>query len=148
MRLGPGRSSSGSGLTTHVLRGDDRVNVREFVEVLYRFHAPSRADFRTEVLRGRLVDLSLSGAQIEGPVPETVPREGLLGGSILVQLRMADPLAGRRLDLEAEATWLRPGEGGQASLGLRFVHMEPEQRQAVRAALVSLQSPDRRRRNR
>jgi hypothetical protein len=144
MSLGtPGDSKSG-GFTKHKLRDEDRVNVTIDVRVSYRFVARDAPDRFPSRFQGKLLDISMGGAQIEGPIAPEVSREELKRGSVTIDAEFELPYVDDPLRIATTVNWIKPSAHPRSYLGLRFVGPTPEHRRIIRAFLIGLQSPSRR----
>ncbi len=142
MKTGPG-SSRKKEFTRHLIRGQDRVNIRDDIGMLYRFLAPSGPDLYPDAFPGRLVDLSLTGAQVEGVLPDDPPRRDLISGAVLVRSKMELPFVEEPLVIDSKVSWVKPTEGKESLIGLRFVGLTRQQTNLIRAFFIGLQSPAR-----
>lgn len=136
---------------TQKIRDEDRVNVKIDVGVQYRFVAPKDPDqerpgstgrFPTW-FRGKLLDISMSGAQVEGPIAPEVGREELKRGTVTVQAIFELPFADRPLEIAARVNWIKPSTPPRSCMGFRFKKPAAEQQRIIRAFLIGLQSPAR-----
>jgi len=140
LRVGPGESGTGARFTTHTLRGQERVNVKQEVDVSYRLFVPLRPDTPATVQRGRLVDISLGGAQIEGPpLPEAEGR----GGKFMIRAQFELPFVEKPLVADAHVAWTKPSGEGRVFMGLRFDALSDEQSGLIKGYLIAAQSPTR-----
>jgi hypothetical protein len=142
MRTGPG-SSRKAEFTRHLIRGQDRVTIRDDIGVLYRFLAPSGPDRYPDTFRGKLVDLSLTGAQVEGLLPDDPPRRELISGAVLVRTKMELPFVEKPLVIDSKVSWVKPTEGEESLIGLKFAGLTQHQTNLIRAFFIGLQSPSR-----
>lgn len=129
--------------TRHTIRGEDRVTIRDDIEVVYRFLGPSGPDLYPDTYQGRVVDISLTGAQIEGPLPDDPPRRDLLSGVVLIRAKISLPFVEEPLIVESQVSWVKPAEGEASLIGLRFAGLTQQQTNLVRAFFIGLQSPSR-----
>jgi hypothetical protein len=144
LRVGPGdEMRTKNEATTHALRKQDRINVREDVLVEYDFRVPGTGDGQRAVFNGRLVDISLGGLQIEGEVPSDLNPKDLASGPLIVHVRVSMTSVTATLEADARVTWTKPVAEGVYAMGLRFADEGRDQRNAIRAFLISLQSPTR-----
>jgi len=142
MRTGPGDARKDR-FTRHVVRGQDRVTIREDIDVAYRFLGPSGPELYPDVHRGKLVDLSLTGAQIEGPLPDDPPRRELLSGAVLVRTKAELPFVEEPLVVDSQVSWIKRAEGEASLIGLKFAGLTQKQTNLIRAFFIGLQSPAR-----
>lgn len=142
-KLGTPQDTSEAGFTTHLHRDQDRVNIRERVDVAYRFVAQGRPELSQRVFHGKLVDVSLGGAQLEGVLPEGVTSEELLSEEVMLKAEMALPFVEGPLAVDSNVAWIKPAECGGVFFGLDFIDMTEERLKVVRAFLIGLQSPTR-----
>ncbi len=142
-KLGGGEGRAKQEFTTHLHRAQDRVNIRDFIDVSYRFVLPNHPELTRNIYSGRLVDISLTGAQVEGPVPEGVPGDELTSGKVVVKSEMALPYVEGPLVVESQLAWVRPGRVAGCSLGLSFIDVTDDQLKLIRGFLIGLQSPTR-----
>jgi len=142
-KLGSDKAGTKREFTTHLHRDQDRVNIRDFIDVSYRFVLPNRPEFARNVYNGRLVDISLTGAQVEGPVPEGVPSDELTSDKVVVKSEMALPYVEGPLVADSQLAWVRPGRVAGCSLGLSFIDVTDDQLKLIRGFLIGLQSPTR-----
>jgi hypothetical protein len=144
MSLGtPGDSKKG-GFTKHKLREEDRINVTVDVRVSYRFVALGAPDRFPTRFQGKLLDISMGGAQIEGPIAPEVSREELKRGSVTIDAVFELPYVDDPLRIATTVNWIKPSAHPRSYLGLRFVEPTPEHKRIIRAFLIGLQSPSRR----
>ncbi|MHC4202920.1 MAG: PilZ domain-containing protein, partial [Planctomycetota bacterium] len=142
-KLGSDKAGTKREFTTHLHRDQDRVNIRDFIDVSYRFLLPNRPELARDVYSGRLVDISLTGAQVEGPVPEGVPSDELTSDEVVVKSEMALPYVEGPLVTDSQLAWVRPGRVAGCSLGLDFIDVTDDQLKLIRGFLIGLQSPTR-----
>ena len=150
LRVGPGERASKAEFTTHAIRSDDRVTLRDEFYVLYRYIARRDPHAHLTVYRGKLIDVSMGGAQVEGYMDPEVDRKELLASSVLVRMEIPLPDAKLPLALAAKANWVRHAEPAGApeasepqeyvAMGLSFVDVTPEQRRGLQILLMSLQA--------
>ena len=143
VKLGGGEGRPKREFTTHLHRGQDRVTIREFIDVAYRFVLPNRPEFARNVYSGRLLDISLTGAQLEGPVPEGVPRDELTSDKVVLKSEIALPYVEGPLVVDSQLAWVKPGHIAGCSLGLSFFDLTDHQLKLIRGFLIGLQSPTR-----
>ena len=142
-----GAGSGRAGFVKQKIRDEDRVNVNIDVAVSYRFVArdgtalPAPPQDRQ---RGKLLDISMGGAQVEGPVPPEVPRDDLKRGTVTVEAVFELPYVDKPLEVVARVNWMKPSGPPLSCIGLRFLKPADEQRRIIRAFLIGLQSPARR----
>jgi len=142
IKTGPGKARKLE-FTKHTIRGEDRVNIKEDIDVAYRFLGPSGPDQYPDAHRGKLVDISLTGAQIEGILPDDPPKEDLLSGTVLVHSKMELPFVETPLVIDSQVSWVKPADGGASQIGLRFAGLTQQQGNLIRAFFIGLQSPTR-----
>ncbi len=142
-KLGSGEGRPKREFTTHLHRDQDRANIRDFIDVSYRFVLPNRPELARDVYSGRLLDISLTGAQMEGPVPEGVPSDELTSDRVVVKSEMALPYVEGPLVVDSQLAWVRPGRVAGCSLGLSFIDVTDDQLKLIRGFLIGLQSPTR-----
>ena len=143
MSLGGGEGSARTGFTTHRIRDEDRVNVNIDVPVSYRFVAAGNADRFPARYRGKLLDISMGGAQVEGPIAPEVGRDELRGGAVTVEAAFELPFVESPLEIGARVNWIKPAAHPRAYMGLRFLEPTDVHRRIIRAFLIGLQSPAR-----
>ncbi len=148
---GGGGTGAGGGFVTQRIRDEDRVNVNMDVNVQYRFVAAGDPDqerpgstgrFPT-TFRGRLVDISMGGAQVEGPIAPEVGRDELKRGAVTVEAVFELPFVERPLEIAVRVNWIKPSTPPRSCLGFRFQKPTAEQQRIIRAFLIGLQSPTR-----
>ncbi|MHC5056174.1 MAG: PilZ domain-containing protein [Planctomycetota bacterium] len=142
MRTGSGDARKAR-FTRHVVRGQDRVTIREDIDVAYRFLGASGPDLYPDTHRGKLVDLSLTGAQIEGPLPDDPPRRELLSGAVLVRSKAELPFVEEPLVVDSQVSWIKRAQGEASLIGLKFAGLTQKQTNLIRAFFIGLQSPAR-----
>jgi len=142
VKTGPGDTRKLQ-FTRHTIRGEDRVTIRDDIEVVYRFLSSSGPDLYPDKHRGRLVDISLTGTQIEGPLPADPPERDLLSGVVLVRAKMDLPFVEKPLVVDSQVSWVKPGGGDLSLIGLRFAGLTQEQTNLIRGFFIGLQSPTR-----
>jgi len=141
LKLGPGDTGTKAPLTTHALRNQERVNIKQDIDVIYTISSP-HGDASQE-FEGKLVDISLGGAQLEGPIPPDVTPQQLKAQSFICAAQIELPFVENPLAVTAQITWTKPAGEGIYFLGLKFINMAEQQRRTVRAFLIGLQSPTR-----
>jgi len=129
--------------TRHTIRGEDRVTIRDDIDVVYRFLSSSGPDLYPDKHQGRLVDISLTGAQIEGPLPGDPPEQDLLSGVVLVRAKMDLPFVEEPLVVDSQVSWVKPAGDDLSLVGLRFAGLTQGQANLIRAFFIGLQSPTR-----
>jgi len=142
VRTGPGDTRKLQ-FTRHTIRGEDRVTIRDDIEVVYRFLSSSGPDLYPDKHRGRLVDVSMTGAQIEGPLPGDPSERDLLSGVVLVRAKMDLPFVEEPLVVDSQVSWVKPAGGDISLIGLRFAGLTQGQTNLIRAFFIGLQSPTR-----
>lgn len=125
------------------LRREDRVNVRENVHVTYSFFAPTAPGRFGDAYDGRLVDISLSGAQIEGLLPPGLVEGELLSGAVGVRAEILPPGGGEPVRAESHVTWIKPSAGQRRFMGLKFLKGGEKRTRALKSFLIYLQMPSR-----
>jgi hypothetical protein len=105
--------------------------------------------------QGKLLDISMGGAQVEGPLPPEVDGKELTrlsaSGEVTVSAVFDLPFVERALEVEAKVSWVKPPSGASGTshphsyIGLRFLSMTEDRKRIIRAFLIGLQSPSRKR---
>lgn len=142
IRTGP-KADNKTRFTKHMVRGEDRVAIRDDIPVAFRFLSSAGPELYPDTHRGWLIDLSLSGAQVEGPLPEDPPRQALLSGAVLVRLKVELPFVDEPLVIDSRLTWVKPASEASSLIGLEFASVTQQQMNTIRAFFIGLQSPAR-----
>jgi hypothetical protein len=144
LKVGPGDKGTGRAqVTTHAFRSQDRVNIKQDVVAEYDFRVPGSGGGERATFRGRLVDISLGGLQVEGLLPTDVRPDDLIHGPLVVHLRAQIPFSDSFLEVDSRVLWVKPLGEDRYALGLKFQQLTPEQQSAIRAFLIAIQSPTR-----
>jgi hypothetical protein len=141
LRVGPGDSGMKAQVTSHSFRNQDRVNIRQEIDVDYTVTPQHGDDTGAQTLRGRLVDISLGGAQIEGPLPSDVSPQQIKKESFVCDAIIALPFVEHPLNVTSQITWAKPSSEGIYFLGLKFINVVEQHRRTIQAFLIGLQSP-------
>jgi hypothetical protein len=141
LKVGPGASGAKPSLTTHALRGQDRIIIREQIPVSYTIQTLGGDDALTGQFAGLLVDISLGGVQVEGSLPDGIDLKALAGKNVVVKLEATLPYVDEPLFAITRATWTTPSEQGRYFIGLRFMEISEKQRRLIQSFLIGLQSP-------
>ena len=128
---------------TQRIRDEDRVNVNLDVDVQYRFVAPGDPDRFPTGFRGKLLDISMRGAQVEGPIAPEVTRDELKRGKVTVEAVFELPFVERPLEMAVRVNWIKPSTPPRSCIGFRFQNVTAEQKRILQAFLIGLQSPAR-----
>ena len=148
---GGGGTGAGRGFVTKRIHDEDRVNINIDVGVQYRFVAPGDPDqerpgstgrFPTW-FRGKLLDISMGGAQVEGPIAPEVGRDDLKRGAVTVEAVFELPFVESPLEVAARVNWIKPSTPPRSCMGFRFHKPTAEQQRIIQAFLIGLQSPTR-----
>ncbi len=138
-----GTGSRKGGFVKQRIRDEDRVNVKIDVAVSYRFVAKGDAERFPAAYRGKLLDISMSGAQVEGPIAAEVSRSELNRGTVTVEAAFDLPFADRPLETAARVNWIKPSSHPRSYMGFKFLNTTDADRRIIRAFLIGLQSPAR-----
>ncbi|HHN47285.1 MAG TPA: PilZ domain-containing protein [Planctomycetes bacterium] len=131
----------------HIQRTHVRVRVYDNVLVAYKFLRRRDGAALSEVIKGKLLDISEGGLQFEGPKPSDIDITSLQLGDVLVGVNVFLPYVDGRMKVLGQVTWEKDGEqDGMRRLGVRFLDMDDAAKAMLKAYFISSQMPARKKR--
>lgn len=128
----------------HFYRAQDRVNIHDHISVKFVLVSDSFPELAGVVHLGRLIDFSLEGVQIVGPLPEGIGLEEIKAAEVFPTFVIIPDFCDK-IELQGHLAWAKPDKDG-AAYGFEFVDPDESITSKLRGFMIHLQSPSRKKR--
>jgi len=128
-------------------RKQARIRVYEEILVVYKFLNRRDGASMSDVLKGKLLDISEGGLQVEGPQPKEIQVTSLKAGDILIGMNVFLPYIEGRLKVLGQVTSEKTSDTkGLVCMGVRFLDTDDTARTSLKNFFIASQMPARRKR--
>jgi c-di-GMP-binding flagellar brake protein YcgR len=128
-------------------RKQARIRVYEEILVAYRFLNRRDGTAASDVFKGKLLDISEGGLQVEGTHPKDITIPSLRAGDILIGMNIFLPYVDSRMKVLGQVTSEKQSETKDLyCLGVRFVNMDEAARASLKSFFIASQMPARKKR--